>query len=150
VSCRCRAFVGFLRRPWPTPAVYPSGEGDEPNKALVPRPDRVDAAVAEGVRLATEGEPRQEPPHALVHAKDGEDVNRAARTVSRSLRRGGEAAAGIEETALLGFGPEQTLDADHQWRPSVNVFARPQMVDRMDDVVGGPGVRLVSGCGGAR
>ena len=49
-------------------------------------PHRVEAAMAEGVGLAAEGEAGQEPPNALVHAEDGEDIDRTARPGPRRRR----------------------------------------------------------------
>jgi hypothetical protein len=58
------------RRPWPAVPVDPRGEPDEPNEALVARPDRVEAAVAERIRLAAESEASEEALDAIVHRGD--------------------------------------------------------------------------------
>jgi len=65
----------------------------------MPRPDRVETAMAEGVGLAAEGEAGQEPPNALVHAEDGEDIDRTARTEATNngvLHRGWRAPMSVE------------------------------------------------------
>jgi hypothetical protein len=65
----------------------------------MPRPDRVETTMAEGVGLAAEGEAGQEPPNALVHAEDGEDIDRTARPRPRRRRRRREAPGGVDEAA---------------------------------------------------
>ncbi len=54
--------------------------------------------MAEGVGLAAEGEAGQEPLNALVHAEDGEDIDRELATDSRL----GQTRSGAQSTSVVG------------------------------------------------